>query len=152
MLKNGIRAKELYKELFPLVQSLGYTIVDVDDSVIRKERHVHLVVRNPRGNTSLDDCSAVSRLVYPRLLVLYECQDLHLEVSSPGIHRNLKDIHEFEIFMGERMKILVGENWIEGTLEACSESSIELLTEKGRETYLLETIKKAKLVSRLKEK
>ena len=153
MLQNKIQSKELYQELFPLVQSLGYTIVDVQDSVIKRERHVHVVIRNPHGNTSLDDCSAVSRLVQPRLTVLFDTRDIHLEVSSPGLRRSFKDIFEFEVFQGEHIRILIGDQWIIGVLQGFDGKEVTLETEAGKTAaYAVETIKKAKLAGSLKEK
>ncbi len=152
MLTDTLCERELYKELFPLVDSLGYTVVDIQDSVIRRERHVHLVIKNREGNTSLEDCSAVSRLVYPRLSVIFDSRDIHFEVSSPGLQRNMKDVREFSIFLGERIKVLIGDNWYEGNLRDFDGSRIELAEEQGVQHYPVHTIKKAKLVSNLKEK
>ncbi len=152
MLKDSIRAGELFKELVPLVSSLGYTVVDVQDSVVKRVRHVHLVIRNPHGNTSLEDCSAVSRLVQPRLLMIFDARDIHLEVSSPGLSRNFKDVYEFEVFVGEQIKILIGESWREGILQSFDGSQVVLEMGEAQEAVSLDHIKKAKLAGSFKEK
>ena len=151
MLTNSLHERELYKELFPLADSLGYTVVDVQDSVIRRERHVHLVIKNREGSTSLNDCSAVSRLVYPRLSVLFDSRDIHLEVSSPGLQRNMKDISEFAVFLGEHIRILVGDQWHYGNLTSYDGTQVVLSNEQGVQDFDVHTIKKAKLASSLKE-
>lgn len=152
MLKDSLRAGDLFKELVPLVSSLGYTVVDIQTSVVKRIRHVHLVIRNPHGNTSLEDCSAVSRLVQPRLLMIFDSRDIHLEVSSPGLSRNFKDVHEFEVFLGEQIKILIGDSWKEGRLESFDGTQVVLAMGDAQEAYSLEQIKKAKLAGSLKEK
>ncbi len=152
MLQNKIQTKELYQELFPLVQSLGYTVVDVQDAVVKRDRHVQVVIRNPRGNTSLDDCAAVSRLVQPRLTVLFDTRDIHLEVSSPGLSRSFKDVHEFTVFQEEQIRILIDEQWTEGVLRDFDGAQVTLDTENKTVSYAVESIRKAKLAGSLKEK
>ena len=58
------------------------------------------------GGVTLDDCGAVSQ----ELSVLLDVEDFiphtyHLEVSSPGVFRNLEDDRDFGRSIGERVSV-----------------------------------------------
>ncbi len=145
MVTNEVRDTHMFKEFAPLVGSLGYDVVDIRESVVKGEHHLYLVIRNPKGNTSLKDCMDTHRLVYPRLTILYDQRDVHLEVSSPGIQRKIKDVHEFHVFKGQLVSIMMESEWITGTIFSCDDQVLELSRADTIERYDVNRIKKAKL-------
>jgi ribosome maturation factor RimP len=55
-------------------------------------------------------------------------RDIDMEVSTPGIQRNMRDVYEFEVFVGRRCRILDSnkELWYEGVIESVDEQSVTL--------------------------
>jgi ribosome maturation factor RimP len=69
-----------------------------------------------------------------------------LEVSSPGIDRVLKSVHEYEIFRDRGAKILLDtEGWIGGTLGGVDGENV-LFRQGGQQRHIpVTTIRKARL-------
>lgn len=74
----------------PTVEALGYMIWDVTYSKIGADYHLEITIDN-RGGISIEDCEKVHRAIDP---ILDECDPIegfyYLEVSSPGIERDLR--------------------------------------------------------------
>lgn len=88
----------------PLVQSLGMQLVDVEYAKEGPRWVVRVYLFRPEG-VGLEDCRSVSEALEPIL----EAEDpvktpYHLEVSSPGAERVLKNEREFKIFQGHWAK------------------------------------------------
>ena len=79
--------------------------------------------------------------------MLEDSRDVHLEVSSPGISRNIKTTDEFKIFMGRKVKILSNNvsEWIHGSIESVDNNSVNLSIENGNIKIGFADINKAKL-------
>jgi len=89
----------------PLAVSLGLELVDVE---YRHEagKIVLRIYLDKEGGVTLDDCTKVSR----ELDEILDVEDfIHsrytLEVSSPGLNRQLKKAADFERFVGRLLKI-----------------------------------------------
>lgn len=128
MLKNELVDNEVYRELQPLVKTLGLDIVSVSRHVRQGSSSVFLVIKAPGRPTSVDDCAKVHRLVGPRLELLWNDRDLSLEVSTPGLQRNFSDIHEFTLFMGDRVRVFDSQEecWISGIIDTVSGNEVIL--------------------------
>ena len=118
------------------VASLGLELVDVE--LVRegqgKARILRLIIDKP-GGVSLDDCSAVSRLVDP---LIDSREDIsghdYFEVSSPGLDRPLKTDRDFARYQREWVELKLyqakdGKKTIQGRLAPCSPSEISLYLE-----------------------
>lgn len=108
---------------------------------------MHCVLYHPEG-INLDALGEVHSALQPRLEVLLEDDDLHIEFSSPGIGRNLKSFHELAVFQGERVKILPIDrsDWITGTIVAGSDDTCTVETQDGtRRTFHVDEVHKARL-------
>ncbi|GBF81010.1 ribosome maturation factor RimP [Aphanothece sacrum] len=85
----------------PIAQNLGLEVVDVIFHTNKRPPVLRVDIRNPLGDTSLDDCEQISRELE---LTLDEAQILEgayvLEISSPGISRQLTSDREFMTFKG----------------------------------------------------
>ena len=89
----------------PLAVSLGLELVDVE---YRQEagKMVLRIYVDKEGGVTLDDCTKVSR----EMDEILDVEDIirgkyTLEVSSPGLNRQLKKASDFERFVGRLVKV-----------------------------------------------
>ena len=139
---------ELVMMFEPILRRSDIRVVECKSRPRRGELFVRLVIHKP-GGISLDDCTEVYKNIYPQLEISQHNREVHLEVSSPGIDRNFKSAHEFQVFDGEGVRILEFEQseWIEGTIHQASDSSIVLGMVEEERKIEYEVIQKAKLDS-----
>lgn len=85
----------------PTVCELGYMIWDVTYSKIGADYHLEITIDSERG-IGIDDCERVHRAIDP---ILDECDPIegfyYLEVSSPGIERELRTEEHIAACIGE---------------------------------------------------
>ena len=118
------------------VASLGLELVDVELVREGKARILRLIVDKP-GGVSLDDCTAVSRLVDPLIDSHAEASGHdYFEVSSPGLERPLKTDRDLARHLGEEVEMklyqaLDGKKTWKGRLAPCSEAEIRLDLDDG---------------------
>ncbi len=142
------RIREFAAALLP---SMGLELYDVQ---YRREGHgwvVRLIIDSV-GGVSLDDCSRVSRETSDFLDVEdFIDHAYHLEVSSPGAERTLRNPSECERFVGEKIRLKTkeevgGQRVFTGTLEAAAEKTLVIVTEDGKKyVFPWEHVKKARL-------
>lgn len=85
----------------PIVTALGYSLWDVEYVKEGSEWYLRITIDNPEGIT-IDDCEKVHRAIDVPLDDADPIEgSYHLEVSSPGIERELKQSQHFEACLGE---------------------------------------------------
>ena len=88
--KNGSVADVVTALALPIAEELGYSIWDVEYVREGADYYLRITIDNEEGIT-IDDCEAFSRAIDP---ILDEADPItdsyHLEVSSPGIERDIK--------------------------------------------------------------
>lgn len=94
--------KETVKEaILPCVTELGYRIWDVSYQKIGADYHLEITIDSDDG-IGIEDCEKVHRAIDP---ILDECDPIesfyYLEVSSPGIERELKSDEHITLSIGE---------------------------------------------------
>jgi ribosome maturation factor RimP len=148
-MRQGMQDKPgiIFDQLLPVVEGMGYRLVDAHGATVKGTLKVNCIVFSEKGITT-GDCEAVSRAIHPRLEVLYNTQDLSLEVSSPGLERKFSSLHEFAVFDGKLVKVYVeGKDWVTGTISTVGDEVIELVTEtEGKVSIPRQNIHKAQLV------
>lgn len=92
-MKRSVRDTVL-EAIEPTVSALGYRIWDVTYSKIGADYHLEITIDSDNG-IGIDDCERTHRAIDP---ILDECDPIegfyYLEVSSPGIERELRtDAH-----------------------------------------------------------
>lgn len=105
---------------------------------------------------SLDDCErasrAIGRVFDEKNVIVHRYT---LEVSSPGLDRELRNKEEYLRFKGYLAKITVRENneqnYLLGRIKEVFENSVELETEAGSKTIAFADIVKARLEPELKK-
>ncbi len=100
-------AESLEKLALSVVEKEGYILYDVD--FIEKQRKLIVTIDKP-GGVSIDDCANVSRA----LNLLLDVENIvpgenpyDLEVSSPGLERELKKIWHYESALDKPAKVVI---------------------------------------------
>ena len=137
------------KEVEPILKGMGFGLVELAIARLKGGTRVEIVIHGPSG-VGIDDCSQVSRLLFPRLETIEGLSDVSLEVSSPGIERVLKSPEEYPLFQGRGVRILMdGETeWIGGNLEKAENGVLSLRTEGRLAELAYSSIRKARLDQR----
>jgi ribosome maturation factor RimP len=102
-------SKQVEAIALPVLVELGLELVEVQ---YRREQSgwvLRLIIDKQEG-VSLDDCTAASREI-GQLLDIEDFIDqaYNLEVSSPGLDRQLKSMADFQRFVGRKAKIKTDE-------------------------------------------
>ena len=137
----------LFEIVAPLIRGLGFEIVELVGKQRRGMYHANLVIYRESG-VDLGDTTTAYKAVYSRLTVALDTEDIHLEVSSPGVYRSLKDAREFSIFIGSRVKVLCDtrDDWVTGTITCASDESVGIEVENELIDFPYGEIRKAQLV------
>ncbi|MGI5172542.1 ribosome maturation factor [Treponema sp. OMZ 840] len=145
-----------YSECKSLVEGLGYMLIELKIGHTRSAFQIRTVISKPCTDKTDDphtigvnDCAKVHRLLLPRFEALLNSQDIYMEVTSPGMNRNIKNAAEFALFIGKNVRIWDRDasDWIGGIIRtACSETlDLELSDTGETKTFAYENIAKAKL-------
>ena len=90
--------------IFPTVNGLGYDIWDVEFVKEGASYYLRIYIDNAEG-INIEDCEKVHRAIDP---VLDEADPIdrayYLEVSSPGLGRQIKNAEQAEKVMGEKVE------------------------------------------------
>ena len=102
--------EQLQKALEILLGSLGYELYELKYSQQKSKKTLRIFIDHPQRAISIKDCEEVSRQIGP----LIDEQDLlkgsyYLEVSSPGVERELRNERDFKRFVGETVKVITLE-------------------------------------------
>ncbi len=129
--------KETVREAIePTVSELGYSIWDITYSKIGADYHLEITIDNDEG-INIEDCEKVHRAIDP---ILDECDPIegfyYLEVSSPGVERELRTDAHIERSVGVKVeaKLFVakdGAKSVIGILEGLRDGNVVITTETG---------------------
>jgi ribosome maturation factor RimP len=130
--KNGSVADVVTALAIPLAQQLGYSIWDVEYVREGADYYLRITIDNEEGIT-IDDCEAFSRAIDPMLDEADPIADAyHLEISSPGVERDIKTPAHIEFCTGEMVEArlfapLEGSRVHRGILQGMDEEGRVLL-------------------------
>lgn len=118
----------MFKELSNVLNPIGLRLVDVRRDEHRDATHVVVTITNGDHTAGIDDCAKAHRIIFPRLSLIDETRDIDLEVSTPGVQRTFRDLHEFSLFTGKRCRVYDGGRgvWVEGIIEPFDGSDVVL--------------------------
>jgi len=142
----------LESDIKSFVKSLDLELYDIStvsefDETIYRISVVSTEIENAkRKPVSLDTCAELSRLISPLLDVTPPVSgDYRLEVSSPGIERKLKNLHHYELSIGESVQLgFAGRDKLKGKLVGVEDSKISILVDGREEIVDFGEISKAK--------
>ena len=101
----GGMAGKLYELLLPVVRDAGCDIWDLDFVKEGAKRILRITI-DAEGGVGIDDCERVHRAVDP---VLDDADPIdeayYLEVSSPGVERELRTCAHFEYAVGREIDL-----------------------------------------------
>lgn len=89
----------------PVIVSLGYSVWDIEYVKEGAERYLRVTIDAQAGIT-IDDCEKVHRAIDPVLDELDPIEEAyHLEVSSPGLERELRTDEHLAACVGEEVEV-----------------------------------------------
>ena len=133
---------ELESKIKILVESLGFGLYEILNIKENENQILRICITKATGSVNLDDCQEVSLAISPLLDVeIPESQKYFLEVSSPGIERNLKNLEHYKGAINKLVKIkTMDKKEFKGKLLSVEDTQIVL---EGGIIIPLDSIKKA---------
>ena len=122
-----------YKDCSPLVSGLGYALVSLN--VVPQNGSIKVTAVISRAVSGddfsaigIDDCAKVHRVLLPRLEAVLDSQDIYMEVTSPGMERNIKNAAEFALFEGRLARVWdqAVTEWVPGRIVTSDSQSVTL--------------------------
>lgn len=150
MIKNNI-AGTVLTIVSPVAEQLGYMIWDVEFVKEGTKRILRITIDSENGIT-IDDCEKFHRAIDPLLDEADPiAESYYLEVSSPGVERELKTDEHIRRSVGEKVSIKLyapkdGKKSFAGILEGADDGSVVLSTENGRTVFERSEIAKIQTV------
>jgi len=125
-----------YEECSKLVSDLGFYLVELKVSPQKGVIQVQSVVasKNASESISVNDCAKVHRALLARLEELLGTDNISMELSSPGMERNIKNAAEFEFFIGRKIRVFSKtiSDWVGGELLSADEKQVTLKVESDK--------------------
>lgn len=142
--KSGNTVEAVRKLVEPIAAGLGLAIWDVRFLKEGADWFLRIFIDKP-GGIGIDDCEAMSRAINTPLDELDPIEQAYcLEVSSPGINRELTRAEHFAAFLGSpvRAKLIRplqdGSRALSGLLRGFENGIITLQTDGGEEISLVQ--------------
>ena len=136
MSKIEEKVENLLKEK---IESLGYNLYDVEYVKEGPNYYLRIYIDKETG-IDLNDCEKASNEIDELLdKADYIKEQYYLEVSSPGLERQLKKDQHFSQNIGKKVEIKLfkkdnnGKKEYEGTLKSFDQEEIIIETEKGNQ-------------------
>ncbi len=141
-MKKSIR-DTVREAILPTVTELGYRIWDITYAKIGADYHLEITIDSDSG-IRIEDCERVHRAIDP---ILDEADPIegfyYLEVSSPGVERELRTEEHILACLGARVEARLfspkdGRKAVRGTLLALKDGGAVCIQEDAGEEILLE--------------
>lgn len=119
--------QDLHDKIESLITQKGLELYDIELLKENESMILRISIFKKEG-ISLDDCENISTLIAPLLDVeLSDLEAYHLEVSSPGVERNLKKPKHFLCSIGQKVAVtLSNKTIINGILESYNTDEITI--------------------------
>ncbi len=149
-MKNTPLEHKIIKIAEPVITGLGFRLVMLEF----KSGILQILAENPAtGNLSLDECTAINKMLSPALEVEDPIAGAYtLEISSPGIDRPLLTPEDFNAYIGFDAKIELdepnesGQKRFRGAIVGANEEFVAVIVDKVEHRLDMTDIKKARLV------
>ena len=156
-----IHMNDLETELMQIVNDLvlnkNISVLNVKIAGWKNSRKAEIIIEKSSGVT-LDDCAFISNIVdnvVKHDKSFADIKDMAIEVSSPGINRELYSLNDFKMYIGERVivklnKSIDGVKSIKGIILDVSTSDVLFKMNKTKIAVPYSEIKKAHLNREIK--
>lgn len=150
---NDIKQKILHLAM-QIADEQGVEIFDIE--LLGRRKFLLRVIVDKEGGVTLDDCERFSKSLGAVLDIENPFPGSYtLEVSSPGLDRPLRNIHDFKKNKGKLGRIITGEEienqkFFIGRILEVSNDSVKLLVNKSEIDIPFVKISKARLEVELK--
>ena len=152
-MKNGTKnvAAVVSELIAPVAEELGYFLWDVE-FVKEGSRHILRVTIDSEEGINIDDCEKMHRAIDP---VLDEADPIenayYLEVSSPGIERELRTTEHILACIGETVEVKLyapvdGTKSFNGILAGCENGKISVTVGENVKVFDRKDVAKIKTV------
>ncbi|HVL33881.1 MAG TPA: ribosome maturation factor RimP, partial [Actinomycetota bacterium] len=129
----------------PVLARHGAELVEVQ--VKRGRTQLVRIVADQPGGITLETCAKVSSELGRMLDVEDPISGRYtLEVTSPGLDRPLRQPEDFRKQHGKKVRIVLAQSQVEGTIEEVGDDSVTVLRDGERITVRLADIAKATLI------
>ena len=140
-----------YTECEKLVSDMGYHLVELKISPQHGTTHILATIcsADPLAVIGVNDCSKVHHVLLPHLEELLGTDDTYMELTSPGMERNIRNAAEFPLFIGRQVRVWdkTVTDWVGGKLVKADDQSLTLeITEQETKTVPYADIAKAKFI------
>ena len=121
-MNNTVLLEKLEKLIKPEVEKLNYEIYHLEITKEENEKYLRIYIDKSEGTITFDDCEKVSRAVSEMLDITDPIAfSYYLEVSSPGIARELFNDNHLKKYTGAKVNLklnslFLGKRAINGVL------------------------------------
>ncbi len=128
-MKNDALVTQIYEMVKPIADELNYEIYHIEYVKENGEYYLRIYIEK-EGGITLNDCEALSRRVSDIMDEKDPIKEAYfLEVSSPGLNRNLFTESHYKRFVGREImvkltKAIDGKKNIKGILKEVNEENI----------------------------
>ena len=135
----------------PIVTELGYRIWDITYGKIGADYHLEITIDSDNG-IEISDCEKVHRAIDPILDEIDPIEGFYyLEVSSPGVERDLRTDEHISLSVGEKVeaKLFAPKDGIKsviGTLSSFEDGIVKISAEGVEYSFARSDISKIKTV------
>jgi ribosome maturation factor RimP len=142
-MKQGVR-ESVRTAIEPTVTELGYRIWDIVYAKIGADYHLEITIDSDNG-IGIEDCERVHRAIDPILDEVDPIENFYyLEVSSPGLERELRTPEHILACLGQRAQAKLfhakdGRKTVVGELVSFADGVLIMRTADGEELSLEKT-------------
>ena len=119
-----------YTECEKIVSGLGFHLVELK---ISPQNGVTQILATITGadssvNIGVNDCSRVHKVLLPALEEMLGTENTYMELTSPGMERNIRNAAEFPLFLGRQIRVYdkTVTDWVGGILKSADSQSLTL--------------------------
>lgn len=127
-MRNKLRKHPSFDTIVTLLENINIILVDFRKEELSNSVFYQIVITNSEHAAGINECAKSHKLLQPRLSLLENNREIDMEVTTPGIQRNIRDFYEFNAFINQQVKIYDSkiEAWISGMLTAVREDEVTL--------------------------